>query len=79
VQQENLTGSKMAELEVRLARVESASTFATSESMNQEADKHSLTALNADDLTWAKPYVDRARDSVARGNVTPGAEFPRTP
>lgn len=26
-------------------------------------------ALEADDLAWAKPYVDEAREAVARGDV----------
>jgi Arc/MetJ-type ribon-helix-helix transcriptional regulator len=32
-------------------------------------------ALNTDDLRWAKPYVDRARQSVARNDVVSGEEF----
>jgi hypothetical protein len=31
-------------------------------------------ALNTDDLRWAKPYVDEARESVARNDVIPGQE-----
>jgi antitoxin ParD1/3/4 len=34
-----------------------------------------LKALHDDDLAWAKPYVDKARESVARGNVISGEEF----
>ena len=34
-----------------------------------------LKALSEDDLAWAKPYVDQARDSVARGDVISGEEF----
>jgi antitoxin ParD1/3/4 len=34
-----------------------------------------LKALHEDDLAWAKPYVDEARASVARGNVISGEEF----
>jgi hypothetical protein len=34
-----------------------------------------LMAIQADDLTWAKPYVDRARESIARGDVISGEEF----
>jgi antitoxin ParD1/3/4 len=34
-----------------------------------------LKALMEDDLTWAKPYVDEARASVARGDVISGEEF----
>ena len=34
-----------------------------------------LTAIQDDDLAWAKPYVDEARTSVARGDVAPGDEF----
>jgi Arc/MetJ-type ribon-helix-helix transcriptional regulator len=32
-------------------------------------------AINTDDLTWAKPYVDQARDSVTRGEVISGDDF----
>jgi hypothetical protein len=31
--------------------------------------------IEADDLAWAKPYVDEARASVARGDVMSGEEF----
>ena len=34
-----------------------------------------LKALSEDDLAWAKPYVDQARNSVARGDVISGEEF----
>jgi antitoxin ParD1/3/4 len=34
-----------------------------------------LMALHDDDLAWAKPYVDEARASVARGDVMSGEEF----
>jgi antitoxin ParD1/3/4 len=34
-----------------------------------------LMAIHNDDLAWAKPYVDQARASVARGDVMSGAEF----
>ena len=34
-----------------------------------------LKALSEDDLAWAKPYVDQARDLVARGDVISGEEF----
>jgi antitoxin ParD1/3/4 len=34
-----------------------------------------LMSLNSDDLAWARPYVERARASVARGNVISGDEF----
>ncbi len=34
-----------------------------------------LKALSDDDLAWAKPYVDQARASVARGDVISGEEF----
>jgi hypothetical protein len=32
-------------------------------------------AINTDDLRWAKPYVDDARQSVARNEVVSGEEF----
>jgi len=34
-----------------------------------------LMAIQSDDLAWAKPYVDQARASVARGHVMSGEEF----
>jgi antitoxin ParD1/3/4 len=34
-----------------------------------------LMAIHDDDLVWAKPYVDQARASVARGDVLSGEEF----
>jgi antitoxin ParD1/3/4 len=34
-----------------------------------------LMAIQDDDLAWAKPYVDQARASIARGAVMSGAEF----
>jgi hypothetical protein len=30
-----------------------------------------------DDLAWAKPFVEQARASIARGDVVPGDEFLR--
>jgi hypothetical protein len=36
-----------------------------------------LSAEIDDDLSWAKPYVDEARASVARGEVISGEEFLR--
>jgi antitoxin ParD1/3/4 len=34
-----------------------------------------LMAIQNDDLAWAKPYVDRTRESVARGEIMSGQEF----
>ncbi|MFZ1103763.1 MAG: hypothetical protein WAN86_13130 [Hyphomicrobiaceae bacterium] len=34
-----------------------------------------LMSIDADDLAWAKPYVEQARASVARGAVISGEEF----
>lgn len=34
-----------------------------------------LMAIHDDDLSWAKPYVDEARASVARGDVISGEEY----
>jgi antitoxin ParD1/3/4 len=34
-----------------------------------------LKALHEDDLAWAKPYVEEARDQVARGETLSGDEF----
>lgn len=32
-------------------------------------------ALDSNDLTWAKPYLDQARASLARGDVVSGDEY----
>ena len=34
-----------------------------------------LIAIGSDDLAWAKPYVDQARVSVARGDVVSGDDY----
>jgi antitoxin ParD1/3/4 len=34
-----------------------------------------LMAIRDDDLAWAKPYVDQARESIAQGRVIFGEEF----
>ena len=34
-----------------------------------------LMAMHRDDLAWAKPYVEQARASVARGDVLSGEEY----
>jgi antitoxin ParD1/3/4 len=34
-----------------------------------------LKALGEDDLAWARPYVEEARASIARGDVISGEEF----
>jgi len=34
-----------------------------------------LMTIQNDDLVWAKPFVDEAHASVARGGVVPGDEF----
>jgi antitoxin ParD1/3/4 len=34
-----------------------------------------LMSIPNDDLAWAKPYVEEARASVARGDVISGDEF----
>lgn len=34
-----------------------------------------LMDLAADDLAWAKPQVDQARASLARGDVLPGGHY----
>ena len=34
-----------------------------------------LMSIDNDDLAWAKPYVEQARASVARGDVMSGDEF----
>ena len=31
--------------------------------------------IQNDDLAWAKPYVDEARASIARGDVSSGEDF----
>jgi len=34
-----------------------------------------LKALSEDDLAWARAYIDKARASIARGDVISGEEF----
>jgi antitoxin ParD1/3/4 len=34
-----------------------------------------LKSLHENDLAWAKPYVDEARDQIARGETLSGDEF----
>jgi antitoxin ParD1/3/4 len=34
-----------------------------------------LMPIRSDDLAWAKPHVDQARASVARGDVISGEEY----
>jgi antitoxin ParD1/3/4 len=34
-----------------------------------------LKLLHENDLAWAKPYVDEAREQVARGETLSGSEF----
>jgi antitoxin ParD1/3/4 len=34
-----------------------------------------LMAIHSDDLAWAKPFVDKARASVARGDVISGEKY----
>jgi len=34
-----------------------------------------LMAAETDDLAWAKPYVDKARASLARGDVMSGEDY----
>jgi antitoxin ParD1/3/4 len=34
-----------------------------------------LMAIHRDDFAWAKPFVDKARASVARGDVLSGEEY----
>lgn len=34
-----------------------------------------LKAIHEDDLAWAKPYVEEAREQVARGKTLTGDEF----
>lgn len=34
-----------------------------------------LIALTKSDLTWAKPYADKARESFARGEIVSESEY----
>jgi antitoxin ParD1/3/4 len=34
-----------------------------------------LMSIHRDDLAWARPYVDQARASIARGDVLAGEEY----
>lgn len=44
------------------------------EAVRVAVDELMLTA-EFGDLAWAKPYIDEAREDVAKGNVIPGDEF----
>jgi antitoxin ParD1/3/4 len=60
----SLTSAQRAWLEAKVAKgefpsLQDAASAAITESM----------AMEIDDLAWAKPYVDRAREDVARGDV----------
>ena len=34
-----------------------------------------MMAVGSDDLDWARPYVDQARASIARGDVMSGEDY----
>lgn len=60
----DLTPAQRAWLEAKVSKGEFASL--------QEAASAAITesmAMDIDDLVWAKPYVDRAREDVKRGDV----------
>jgi len=42
---------------------------------NLEAGVADLKVTRDDDLAWAKPYVDEARVSIARGEISSGEDF----
>jgi antitoxin ParD1/3/4 len=62
----DLTPAQRAWLEAKVSKGE----FASLEEAASAAITESM-AMDIDDLEWAKPYVDRAREDVQRGDVLP--------
>jgi antitoxin ParD1/3/4 len=67
-----LTPSQAASLQAAVAAGEFPSIEAAIE---QGLDQ--ILPLDTDDLSWAKPYVDKARESIAQGRYITLDEFRR--
>ncbi len=51
------------------ARVASGEFDSIDDAVSQMLDARMLEEIENDDLAWAKPYVDEAREAVARGET----------
>jgi antitoxin ParD1/3/4 len=67
-----LTPSQAAILQAAVA----AGEFPTIEAALQQA-LDQILPLDTDDLSWARPYVDKARESIAQGRYVTLDEFRR--
>jgi Arc/MetJ-type ribon-helix-helix transcriptional regulator len=66
-----LTPEQMRWIEVAVA----AGQFPSVEDAVRVAVADMMMTVEFDNLDWAKPYIDEARQSVARGDVIDGDEF----
>lgn len=66
-----LTTEQMRWIEAAVA----AGQFPSVEDAVRAAVDELMSAAEFGDLEWAKPYIDEARESVARGDVVDGDEF----
>jgi antitoxin ParD1/3/4 len=66
-----LTPEQMRWIEAAVA----AGQFPSVEEAVRAAVDELIAASEFGDLAWAKPYIDEARASVARGDVVDGDEF----
>ena len=66
-----LTREQQEQIEAEVA----AGHFASVEEAVRIAVAHYFMPLDTSDLSWAKPYLDQARASVARGEVITLDEF----
>jgi Arc/MetJ-type ribon-helix-helix transcriptional regulator len=66
-----LTPEQMRWIEAAVA----AGQFPSVEDAVRAAVDELMATAEFGDLEWAKPYIDQARESVARGDVIDGDEF----
>jgi Arc/MetJ-type ribon-helix-helix transcriptional regulator len=66
-----LTPEQMRWIEAAVA----AGQFPSVEDAVRAAVDELMATAEFGDLEWAKPYIDQARESVARGDVVDGDEF----
>jgi Arc/MetJ-type ribon-helix-helix transcriptional regulator len=67
-----LTAEQQKRLEVAVAGGQFAS---VEEAVRWAVDHFVVTAADLDDLSWAKPYLDEAREAIARGDSVSLEEF----
>jgi len=68
-----LTAEQQKRLEVEVA----AGKFASVEDAVRFAVDHLFAPVDIEDLSWVKPYLDEAREQVARGEFVTHEEFKR--